>query len=152
MESTETELTTRTFARVTVLIAVLAIIGILVGTAAVWPGISWGARIIWVGAAVAGTVLFILVGRTVSTQVRPAEALRASGVEIVADVLSAKVEDWHDDGNRYELRLLLRPSDGDEFMVTHRCGTNRCRDAAKNAPTTIAVLVDGSTRTWAVIH
>ena len=152
VESTEVDLTTRTFARVTVLIAVLAIIGILVGTAAAWPWISSGARVVWAGSAVGGMGFFVVVGYAVSTGVRPSEALRASGVEILADVLSAKVEDWHDDGNVYELRLRLQPVDGDEFTVTHRCWKNRCRDVAKIAPTTITALVDGPTRTWAVIH
>ena len=150
--STEVDFTTRGSSRLIKTVVVLSIVGIAVGMGFVLASSpEWWAALILLIIALVMAVLLLGLFFAVGDSARQTDALRRTGVETRTDVVSATIEDWHED-TVYELVLDIRPSTGESFTATHRCTKARCRETAAAAPTTITALVDASTRTWAVIH
>ena len=150
--STEVKLTSRASARVAKIVVSVSLTAAVVAAVASFITMpEWWMILIWVLVALVMLVLCVSVWGSMSDDVRATERLRETGVVTRADVLSgARIDE--DDEIRYDLTLEIRPVGSEPFTVLHRCRALRCKQAERDAPTTISALVDAPTRTWAVIH
>ncbi|CCH27863.1 hypothetical protein ABZ816_06660 [Actinosynnema sp. NPDC047251] len=78
-------------------------------------------------------------------------ALDAVGTRVRAEVVRAERVETADDVV-YEIGLRIPLPDGTAFDVEHRCGHHTCAAATREAATSRPVVVDPTTRAWAVVH
>ncbi|MEU4766128.1 hypothetical protein AB0H12_23000 [Actinosynnema sp. NPDC023794] len=147
-EVTRTGRRSGTSAKVVGLLSALATAG-LVGYGVVVSGSWWLSVIIAVCGALAVPVV---VGMTASVahDAERTAALEAAGTRVRADVVRAERVERADDVI-YEIVLRIPLPDGATFDVEHRCGHYSCA-ATRTSATGRPVVVDPTTRTWAVIH
>ena len=151
-KATEVQLTSGRSARWQKGLVAASLIGTLVGAAvAVASDPPWWVIRIWAGTALVLTLILVALWASAGEAADLTAVLEKSGVATRADVIHGAIVD---DGEqlRSELTLEIRPVGSEAFTVTHRCGDSGCKAAATSVPTTITVLVDASTRTWAAMH
>lgn len=112
---------------------------------------SWWLSLI-IGVCVALVVL-IVVGMVVSVadDASRTAALEAVGTRVQADVVEAERVEGADDVV-YEIVLRIPLPDGTTFDVEHRCSHHACAAATRQSATTRPVIVDPTTRVWAIVH
>ncbi|QQQ79801.1 hypothetical protein IOD16_16235 [Saccharothrix sp. 6-C] len=125
-------------------VAGLVVYGVVVS------GSWWLSVIIGVCGAVA---VLVVAGMTVAiTQdAEKTAALEAAGTRVEADVVAAERVEGADEVV-YEIVLRIPVPDGVTFGVEHRCTHYACAAATRRSATTRPVIVDPTTRAWAVIH
>ncbi|MFJ6673607.1 hypothetical protein ACIQMJ_21065 [Actinosynnema sp. NPDC091369] len=113
-------------------------------------GSWWLSVIIGVCGAVA---VLVVAGMTVAIahDAGKTAALETAGTRVEADVVAAERVEGADEVV-YEIVLRIPVPDGVTFDVEHRCTHYACAAATRRSATTRPVIVDPTTRAWAVIH
>lgn len=151
-EPTEVALTSRSSARWQKGVVAVSLVGTVAGAVvAIATDPQWWVILIWVAASLILILIMLGLWAAANQSASATEELRKSGVVTRADVINGE-RVTQDDEIRYVLTLEIRPVGHDAFTVTHSCSNYKCAEVVNNVPTTITVLADAATRSWAVLH
>lgn len=113
-------------------------------------GSWWLSLIIGVCGALAVLIVMGMMA-AIAEDAEKTAALEAVGTRVQAEVVEAERVDTGDDVV-YEIVLRIPLPDGTTFDVEHRCSHHACAAATRQSATARPVIVDPTTRVWAVIH
>ncbi|MEU4443750.1 hypothetical protein AB0K14_20425 [Actinosynnema sp. NPDC050801] len=131
------------------MLTALSLVGIVVYGIVV-SGSWWLSLIIVVGSGLAVLIVLGMMA-SVADDARKTAALEAVGTRVQAGVVAAEQVETADDVV-YEIVLRIPLPDDAAFDVEHRCSHYPCAAATRQSATTRPVIVDPTTRVWAVIH
>ncbi|XVS60595.1 hypothetical protein ACQPYE_19985 [Actinosynnema sp. CA-299493] len=138
-----------TGAKLVGVLSVLSMVGIAVYGIVVSDS-WWLSLIIGVSVGLVGLVVVGMMASIADDATRTA-ALEAVGTRVRAEVVEAERVEGADDVV-YEIVLRVPLPDGATFDVEHRCSHHTCAAATRASATSRPVIVDPTTRAWAVIH